>query len=388
MPRAALSIAISLAVLAVPGARAASPHLDPSLMLHGCSSCHAGHGVSGSPMLRAPEMEVCLRCHGSQAGVQQLVAAGELSASARPPLLDSALAQPYVHPIDAQAVSRYQVGKVTCTSCHAPHRGLPPAAVQSAGTRKISPLRRDRFEFELCESCHGGAGAATLSLSDISRLLSPENRSFHPVEAPASERSPSVPAGLQGQYVNCTDCHGNADPGGPRGPHGSSVPFLLRSQYVTTDGNPETADAYALCYGCHNRQQVLAKASPFKEHKKHVVEEGTSCATCHNPHGSVGNRALIRFGEETSIAGVSPSASGRLEFISNGPGSGACYLRCHGKNHDPEAYGAMAQMGRVQLQHRLDPTRLAGPRKLESKPHQRNTSSGAAGGRRVVIHPD
>lgn len=29
---------------------------------------------------------------------------------------------------------------------------------------------------------------------------------------------------------------------------------------------------------------------------------------------------------------------GRLEYISLGPGSGQCFLTCHGKNHEPEKY--------------------------------------------------
>jgi hypothetical protein len=35
---------------------------------------------------------------------------------------------------------------------------------------------------------------------------------------------------------------------------------------------------------------------------------------------------------------VSPSRAGRLEYVSLGPGRGQCYLACHGKNHEPEAY--------------------------------------------------
>ncbi len=81
--------------------------------------------------------------------------------------------------------------------------------------------------------------------------------------------------------------------------------------------------------------------SPFPEHGLHVAAERSSCATCHDPHGSVANRGLIRFGE-TSFFGtdpVAPAASGRLAFESAAAGAGACYLTCHGHNHDPESYG-------------------------------------------------
>ena len=52
------------------------------------------------------------------------------------------------------------------------------------------------------------------------------------------------------------------------------------------------------------------------------------------------NRALIRLGEETVATGVAPSVStGLLAFVSDSPGSGACYLSCHGEDHGPETYG-------------------------------------------------
>jgi hypothetical protein len=35
---------------------------------------------------------------------------------------------------------------------------------------------------------------------------------------------------------------------------------------------------------------------------------------------------------------VTPSSSGRVEFIDNGNNRGACYLTCHGMDHDPETY--------------------------------------------------
>lgn len=368
MPRAALSAAIVLAAAGL--ATAASPHLDPSLMLAGCASCHAGHGASGSPMLPSGQTELCLSCHGSENDVQRRIAEGVLAAGAAPPLLDTALAQPHRHRLDAAATSRFETQAVTCTSCHAPHRGLPPAGDTGPGRRKLSPLDPSRFEFQLCEGCHGGAGAATQDLLDISRLLSPENRSFHPVEAPAPDRSPSVRPELSGQYINCTDCHGNDDPAGARGPHGSSVEKLLVASYVRTDGSPESADTYALCYRCHNRAALLSGSGPFPEHRTHVVEERTACATCHNPHGSVTNRALIRFGEETTLGGVKPSSSGRLEFLSPGQGSGLCYLTCHGEDHDPKGYGAGAALiGRTGEPVRVLSTRP--PRRPVARPPRR-----------------
>jgi len=320
-----------------------NPHVDTGLIPGGCRSCHEGHGMAGSPMLSMPQKETCFHCHGSPGQLQTMVARGLVSGSARPVQMDSVFHLTSVHPVSEEAFSRRGRGQVTCTSCHAAHRGSAqePAGDVPDGLRRLSPRDPTRFEFELCQDCHGREGAGTQDLLDISRLLSPENRSFHPVEAPAVEPSSSVISTLSGREINCTDCHGNADPGGPRGPHGSSIPFLLRANYVTSDGSSENETTYSLCYRCHDRETVL-KRPRFLEHTEHIKDGRTSCATCHNPHGSVENRALIRFGEETTVSGVSPSIStGILKFVSDGPGSGACYLTCHGVDHGPRAYGSM-----------------------------------------------
>lgn len=351
MPRAAVISTAVLAVgLALFGARSGGaadggldPHMDQGLLPRACTACHEGHGTSGSPMLPAPQRQVCLACHDSRARAAQEVTGGSLSMHARPTLLAPVLTQPYTHPVSEGAFSRDDPGAVTCTSCHSPHRATPQMASADGppGRSRPSPRSPSRFEFELCATCHGGPGAITSGLADIGDLTSAGNRSYHPVEAPAMERAPSVVPELVGMMVNCTDCHGNSDPTGPRGPHGSAVPHLLRRSYTTVDGSAESASVYALCYGCHSRDAVL-DGTAFPEHRRHVVAERTPCSSCHDPHGSPSNRALIRFGEGPRGYDVGPSASGRLAFGSAAPGAGTCYLTCHGRNHDPESYGGPA----------------------------------------------
>ena len=355
MPRSALILAAALCVVWSGAARGQEPlridpHLDSSLMLEGCASCHVGHGISRSPMLARPQQEVCLSCHDSQASIDGLVRSGALASEARPPLVTTSLAMPFSHPLSQGAFSRRQLGVVTCTSCHSPHRGFVETTERTenaTGRKKLSGRSPDEFEFELCQECHGSSGASTQSLLDLSRLTHPGNRSFHPIESPATERAPSVAASLVGGEIDCTDCHGNSDSAGARGPHGSAVQFILRREYVSVDGSAESAGTYALCYSCHDRDAVLDSPN-FPLHRSHVVDDMASCATCHSAHGSVNNRALIRFGEETFQAGVSPSVrSGELGFESDAAGSGACYLTCHGVDHAPARYGAMAGLGPI-----------------------------------------
>lgn len=343
MPRGPL-IAATVAALFVlfPPTRAGGldPHLDLSLVPAGCAACHKGHGVPRSPMLDRPQRELCLSCHGSRADRDRSERAGLVSALADPRSLVSALAQPYTHALNERAFSERETGAVTCSSCHSPHRGRRegPQGRIRPGRRLRSPKAPEQFEYELCEGCHGGRATSTRSRADIARLLNPRNRSYHPIEAPARSPSPSA-AALSGREINCTDCHGNADPGGASGPHGSAEPFLLRAPYATVDGSTNPA-SYALCFECHDERQLL-DSSPWPGHADHVTRIGAACATCHSPHGSIENRALIRFGEDDSLRGVAPSLSTRrLVFVSDGPGSGACYLTCHGRDHGPARYGA------------------------------------------------
>jgi len=341
MPYRSLTLLLAVALAAGAGpARAIEPHLDRALVPAGCSACHESHGLARSPMLAAPVDRTCLACHGSQADADEQVRLGHLAPGARPPLLGSTLALPAKHPATAEAYSRFDAGAVTCTSCHSPHRRssqLPGLA--GAGLPKPSTRNPHKFEYELCEECHGQAGPTTTSPLDVSRQFDPSNRSYHPVHAPAAGVSPSVPPGLAGRQISCTDCHASSDPRGPRGPHASQFQPLLVREYRSVDGS-EQAEGYALCATCH-LPGVLFGGAGFPFHQLHVVEEQTACATCHSAHGSIRNRALIRFGEESSVGGVLPSLStGRLAFISESPGSGTCFLTCHGVDHGPRSYGA------------------------------------------------
>ena len=193
-------------------------------------------------MLGRPQQEVCLRCHGGRADLDRAVAEGFLSPGSRPALLSSVLSMPSLHPVSSTAFGRGEDREVVCTSCHSPHRSTPPGrgTANAEGNRYPSPMKADVLELELCEGCHGGLGVTTDSRLDVSRFFAPTNVSHHPVEAPASQRSPSVKPNLAGRFVNCTDCHGSDDPSGARGLHGSRTHKLLSRSYTTVDGAGES----------------------------------------------------------------------------------------------------------------------------------------------------
>ncbi len=334
-----LTIGLTLAAGSVSWAGAFPPGHEYGVVLERpCTPCHTSHGEPDPPLLPDAGDQTCLDCHGP----------GAQTAAGR----EERGIVPSAHPRDILTEMKKveNHSRTGCRTCHTLHYryqsldGLAPTVV--SGMPLQSTLKGFASQAELCLSCHSrnsvhGEQSAT---TDIERLLRLENRSYHPVLGTAPERAPSVIPDLVSAIVNCTDCHGNDDAGGPKGPHGSRIESLLRTDYTQVDGWSESSRVYALCYACHERKKIL-ESRLFPEHGKHIVEEMASCSTCHDAHGSVTRRALIRFGEGIPVIGVSESmTTGRLEFVSDAAGSGACYLTCHGKDHSPEAYGPLGEL--------------------------------------------
>lgn len=357
MPRLPLLTLALGGALAVAGGRAFpfSGHEDPSKLDRPCTPCHAGHGVSRTPMLREAGDGFCLGCHSSRGADPQARRARGMSSSARPADIESELGKQYTHRWAA------------CRDCHSVHGvgGDRDAPVQplTMGQVKRSTRRGFDTEADLCLSCHGTREAGQGDPHDLGVLFDPRNPSYHPVLAigPAAD-VPSLQSPLTtDSRLNCTDCHTNDDPSGPRGPHASRTESTLGNTLNRQEGQPESATAYALCYACHDRGTVLERDG-FPDHRRHVVNEGAPCTLCHDPHGATAARAMIRFNEPTAIQGVTASSSGLLRFESTGPGSGACYLTCHAVDHDPKAYGPgamMYEMSRRDLRAR--PGAIAAP---------------------------
>ena len=353
---------ITCAVLALcPSAQAASGHEDPTNWERRCSPCHRSHGIAGSKMLKAAGDDLCLDCHDAGSASPTQRARLGMSTSARPADIRSQLTKPYTH------------GRATCAECHSTHgsplvtRGAVDAL--TVGEVRPSPRRGFDIEAELCLHCHGSRGTGGGDPHDLYELFDPRNLSYHPVLAvgPASDVPSLVSPLSTTSRINCTDCHANDDPGGPRGPHGSRIRSLLGNTLNQHEGQPESPTAYALCYACHDRQVVL-EGDAFDDHREHVVDERIPCSSCHDPHGATAARAMIRFNEPTSLTGVTPSSSGRLEFVDLGMGSGACFLTCHGEDHNPLGYGAGFDESGRSLIPGLAMTRAPAPKRRPSAP--------------------
>jgi predicted CXXCH cytochrome family protein len=354
----------------------------------GCDACHAVHGQDRSGrLLRRGVADgddaACLRCH-SGAVARKLVGSDVAKAHSHGEQGRG------VHRVDegpsgSTAVPERSAGAtrhVVCVDCHDPHSvtDLPSVAPNAPGAlagawgidiagRRVDPVR---FEYEVCLKCHGDsankpqdrAAGGTLSRpvranpdANLRNVFSPSAPSYHPVATPG--RNPDVPSlkapWTVGSFVYCGDCHGSdaADsPSRARGPHGSVYPYLLARSYSTRDGSVESPAAYALCYKCHDRDQLLfgkdggfVATSGKPLHALHVIEERAPCSACHASHGvsslsgtATNNAHLIDF----DVTVVTPNTRGDRAYTSRGARGGSCSVACHrtpGRGeHDNRAY--------------------------------------------------
>ncbi len=314
-----------------------------------CASCHRPHTAAGRARLlrHAAEEDNCFTCHDGSVARADIMAA-TMRMSSHPVRRTTGIHDPVESP--------WQMSEhVECADCHNAHtvsRGsgadrapLVKAAMNgvSGVTRGGTPVTPADYEYQVCYKCHAGPRTVIDPLvtrvdpdSDLARKFAPGNLSYHPVEAAGV--NPDVPSLKQGwntsSMIYCTDCH-SADPGAPaKGPHGSMYRPLLARDYRRLDGAAESPAAYDLCYQCHNRNSILNDES--FEHKKHIVDEKTPCAVCHDPHGVRTSTHLINFDRDVVFA--SPSAGTGPTFNDAGRLRGSCTLKCHGKDHNNEPY--------------------------------------------------
>ena len=333
-------------------------HGDRSVMSKSCRACHRGMSMAVSG-----EEATCLSCHGDSAARAGMLAAGFLKNTGNLKLPDIAteLRKPYNHPVmTIQGVHRkdealpeevFNAARHSeCVDCHEPHLVEKGSPFRGLKGRRVGNFITDiAQEYELCYRCHAESANLPGFSTNKHEEFRTTNPSFHPVEG---EGRNTLVISLKKPYVaqkqrpndvsqiSCSDCHGSDDPNGAKGPHGSNYAGLLVLNYQMDDERSESEQAYALCYKCHERASILANES-FSRHLLHIQgkvggQGGTSCFTCHDAHGSSQYPHLIKFNEDV----VFENADGKLKYEAQGFSArhGACYLNCHGVEHNPKEY--------------------------------------------------
>jgi len=195
-----------------------------------------------------------------------------------------------------QKVVHGPVGQGKCLECHDPHGTDHPALLGQPAP-------------ELCFNCHAAAvkNAQGRALPAIKKQFDDKKLLLH---APFA----------QGR---CTECHR---------PHASPTRALLANSYPDAFYAGYGADAYALCFGCHDQaafeQPRTVVDSDFRNgnlnlHFRHVNrDKGRSCGACHAPHGSYQPKLVtqeMRFGAKLLALNFEKTATG-----------GSCTTACHG----------------------------------------------------------
>ena len=350
-----------------------APSRPGGIAANACENCHTSHkaGSKARLLIRPKEEQNCFACHNGQVVVRDLTAEFN-KPSAHPVLQTSATHNLAEDPINSPR-------HAACADCHNPH-AVPPARDQSAASRTASgqlagvkgvnsagavtdPVAR---EFELCFRCHAdslnrGPARLTRQVAETNKRLQfqASNQSFHPLET--TGKNANVPSLITpwttSSLMDCTDCHNNDQSvktggTGPNGPHGSVFTPILERQLLLTDGTPENAGNYALCYKCHSRDSILSDQS-FKAlnaqgedrgHRFHIVDPKVqaACTTCHDSHGVATASHLINFNlfyvSPPSMNGTNGPAPQIIQYSTTGTFSGTCTLSCHGKDHVGTSY--------------------------------------------------
>lgn len=355
-------------------------HQRTTVAENGCENCHTPHNAGGPKRLMnylEEEKNCTFACHNGNVSDSSKDISLQFAKASRHPVelttIGGGAAGSYHDP--AEDVSTLN-GHVECEDCHDPHtvNNISAAAplvngrlVNVSGIDQSGVVKAvSSYEYEICFKCHGTSNTdtsvVTRYLNNTNNLLdfATSNPSFHPVISTGVNLSvPSLPSLISldqtmsaSTIIYCTDCHSSDDAAkiggvGPNGPHGSIYAPILREQYLRTVGTPESYQSYALCYRCHDRDNILADASFQKRsvsgkggHSGHLASGGgTPCSVCHDPHGiaddgvSGDHTNLINF-DKNVVAANTGAGEVVPKFIDNGSFSGSCILLCHGVTHD------------------------------------------------------
>jgi predicted CXXCH cytochrome family protein len=285
-----------------------------------CSACHLPHKAARQPAPDRPLSEgLCLNCHSPGNVAERAGLKGAQHPLALRPAnvkTESNLALPLFNDLGFQD----QDGKMTCTTCHDPHRWRADSAAGPSGKdapadRQTSFLRKQAPQ--ICRECHSDKFQIAKSKHDLSKVA-PEAKN-------TKNQTPSE-SGI------CGTCHRV---------HNARESFLW-ARALPLESRDVAAE---LCLGCHNRNGSAAKKvitdpshpvniSPFEkglattlplfDTQGAISKSGVvSCPTCHDPHRW---DPLISKGEDHfEFEGSSQNSFLRLE---NSPSARLCE-NCH-----------------------------------------------------------
>jgi predicted CXXCH cytochrome family protein len=382
-----------------------------SVARNGCTSCHAPHNAQGAnALLQAIDDQVCLTCHNGSSNVSPPIS-NVLAEMVAPKYGHSFSAGNTPHrPNESVLLNQsIHVTCVDCHNPHSSSRVISfPAApvIRSSqayvtgisATDGATVLNPAVNQYENCLRCHGSSpgqqsnpnfGYLPLRVVSASNPLNvipqfnASATSSHPLTHDSSSPLPQPslrpnmldldgrsPGRGMGTRLLCTDCHNSDDNrefggNGPNGPHGSMFEHILERRYefsqAPAPGKPITnlfpnpslsaegganGGPYALCAKCHDLTQILNNTS-FREHARHVNQDGFSCSVCHTSHGmgaqsgTISGERLVNFDARV----VAPNGAAPISY---NRASNSCSLVCHNHPHERQLTVGVGKGSRVR----------------------------------------
>ena len=335
----------------------------PTVAENACANCHRTHAAGHGKALLAQSSEAanCTVCHAGTVAPRNVQ--GEFGKPSHHPVESAEWT--HTPKEDAATMARH----VACADCHNAHAAdattatVPNVAGPLKGVRGINqsgtPVAVASFEQEVCYKCHGLRSATTTGILRQDNIrnarlqFDPVNPSYHPVAAVG--KNPAIQNLLPGytasSQIGCISCHNNDEwtAGGtkPAGSHGSNYKPILEREYRADSTVVESLQNFSLCYKCHDRN-ALTFDSPGKfPHARHLSNatapiNTTSCAACHDPHGSRLQPHLINFmlfdANGIQVVSSRPATPATPPSYSQIGLGGSCALMCHGHDHPPSTY--------------------------------------------------
>jgi predicted CXXCH cytochrome family protein len=296
-----------------------------------CESCHNIHLISShKSFLKKDENQLCIDCHD---GIKN-------NPNENPSYdnINKVINKLYTHITLNNSEIHTSIQSINCSDCHNPHLatekniGMIDGSLHGVKGKTSwgTTINSSIHEYEICYKCHSYSNMH--KTNNIAQLFKPSNTSYHPVEQLSNNINAlkSLKPNLNSMtLITCSDCHGNDNKFGIKGPHGSNNKGILKLNYENTEFTVKSTQLdNELCFQCH-KEKYITESVGFRWHKLHI-DSGYNCSACHDSHGSKDYPTLLNFDKDY----IRPLNNGQFEFNKSSQLNGTCTLSCHGHVHD------------------------------------------------------
>ena len=184
-------------------------------------------------------------------------------------------------------------GADTCIKCHDEDDEYPVFDIFKTRHGQQGD-KHSPFAGLQCEACHGPGIAGPEAMAEVIEKGGHTGRVRRGQERPPIIAfGPNSHVPVEKQNAMCTNCHRgktHVDWEGSKHQYSGVACVSCHKIHAARDPVLETRTQPAVCYTCHLRQRI-----EFSKPSAHPVRFGQlGCSDCHQPHGGVGEKLLVR----------------------------------------------------------------------------------------------